>query len=162
MAKNREAEECILATPDPDQCQDQAATGSALPINESTTKSADAGNGKTTIGNTADLADPGTPAAPAAPADQCSTSCSHMHNCTSGGCFCQARRRKHKYIGDYFFLGICTTITTQVAGAMSNPKRDQMPLLCPCNQTYVSGQCCFELSGLVYEPPEMKMGELGS
>ena len=40
-----------------------------------------------------------------------------------------------------------------------NGKRSE-PSICPCNGTYVSVGCCDVDDGLVWEPPEMKLGEM--
>ena len=52
-----------------------------------------------------------------------------------------------------------------VNGKGGGGKRDvevpkQMNWLCPCNATYVSRSCCGVSDGLVWEPQDLKLGEL--
>ncbi|KAI9679374.1 MAG: hypothetical protein M1817_005396 [Caeruleum heppii] len=81
---------------------------------------------------------------------QCTTSsCSNFSGCDSG-CNCQINDLS---AGSFFFSGGCTSDPLK--------KRDEGQLVaCPCNGTYISEACCETPSGIVYEPPEKKLGEI--
>ncbi|KAI9857831.1 MAG: hypothetical protein M1824_004562 [Vezdaea acicularis] len=82
---------------------------------------------------------------------QCGTPCSNVYSCTTPGCKCIAtNRRRSRY-------------SSWSCGSRTSGKRDEdgVGLACPCNASYISVACCdADDSRLVWEAPELKLGEL--
>jgi hypothetical protein len=62
---------------------------------------------------------------------------------------------------DYWgFVGACAAASLLWPQPKLGGRRDFDAEYCACNATYISGACCDSLDGLIWEAPEMKIGEL--
>ena len=89
--------------------------------------------------------------------DVCSGTCVAGTNCSGDHCSCQVKASTYDPRSNTLkYLAGCIFNPSDLVGT----KRDeQMP--CPCNASYVSYSCCGAIeNGLVWEAPEMKLGEL--
>ena len=93
--------------------------------------------------------------------NQCGKNCTSVADCSvpsggSGTCSCLAHTSQYQPgSGTVAFIAACLV----TLGSGGGKKRDEMPP-CPCNSTYVSHGCCAAPSGLVWEPPDSKLGQL--
>ena len=88
---------------------------------------------------------------------KCNYNCSVGAQCHGTDCNCHVVGAKYEpSVGQIEYFARCQY--GQISGPLIN--RD-LAAPCPCNTTYVSHQCCKkELDGLVWEAPELKLGEL--
>jgi hypothetical protein len=50
--------------------------------------------------------------------------------------------------------------TIEESGLLPRELEEPIPSPCPCNTTYVSQACCDGHDGMIWEAPELKLGEL--
>lgn len=94
--------------------------------------------------------------------NQCGNNCTSAKDCSApvgsnDTCTCQAHSSQYQPgSGTVAFIAACMV----TLGSGGNGKRDEALLPCPCNSTYVSHGCCDAIDGVVWEPPELRLGSL--
>ena len=107
-------------------------------------------------------------------ANQCGTNCTSNTDCAGGGadCVCLAAQKGtfQPGVGTVAFVAACIVSIAKSGGVSGGSggggKRDIEGTVdnemwgCPCNSSYVSRSCCRVGDGLVWEAPDLKLGQL--
>ena len=101
---------------------------------------------------------PGAEAVESSPDNQtplCAGACSSVGANCSAACECRVSSSTYNPATNQLLYAAACTLPFSLSG-----KRAEEALPCPCNSSYVSHSCCGAYNGVVWEPREMKLGEL--